>query len=335
MMHQQRGQTLPLMLAGTIAMLVFGFFALNYGNTLRWQVRAQSAADAAAQAILTLQTQEFNSMNTALYAADVEEYRIRQILNGMVLASHGQGGCGNQAQCDVYETQLEAHYDVAVSRYTDDVMTLQRVTATLNYANVANDAQALLARIRDCTSSLGGDCAFHYGALAINPRQGTQLVDMDSKRIIYPYPGKATGASGVNQQLFAPVEVEVSACAVVPSLVPSFMGWKFAPFRAIARGAATPVMVEQDWLQPGTLLNPYTNLPYQPREQYTSGPFNSWYDLDFGGNANVVVGSPGSQGYGSTLTTTGFFSVYIGWWNSIPIHAFTGPKPTGALGCTS
>jgi hypothetical protein len=339
MMQQQRGQTLPLTLGGVIAMLVFGFFAVNYANTLRWQVRAQNAADSAAQAILTLQTQEFNSMNAALYAAAVEEYRLRSLLNGMVLASHQQGGCANgqpaaaaKVLCDIVEGNLEPYYDQSVSRYTDDVKTLQRVTATLNYTNVARDSQALLTRIKDCTNPvLGGDCAFHYGALTIAPRQDTQLVDMDSKRIVRPYPTKPTGPSGVNLTLFAPVRVEVSVCAVVPSLVPSFLSWKFAPFRAIARGAATPVMVEEDWLQPGTILNPFTNLPYQPRETYTPGPFNAAYDVDFGGNANVVSGGS----YFSTLATSGFLSVYLGWWNSIPIHAFTAAKTSGALGCTS
>jgi hypothetical protein len=346
MMHHQRGQTLPLTLGGIIAMLVFGFFALNYANTLRWQIRAQNAADSAAQAILTLQTQEFNAMNAALYAAAVEEYRVRSLLNGMVLASHEQGGCRQGAllsfaatapakiQCDIVEQNLENAYNQAVSRYTDDVITLQRTTATLNLPNVISDSQALLTRIKDCTGPLGGDCAFHYGALTIQPRLDTQLVDMDAKRIVRPYPFKGTPPSGVNTQLFAPVNVEVSVCAVVPSLIPSFLNWTFAPFRAIARGAATPVMVEEDWLQPGTIPNPFTNQPYQPQEIYTPGPFNPAYDVDFGGNANVVVGSGPNQGYGSTLNT-GFLSAYLGWWNSIPIHSFSGPKPSGALGCTS
>lgn len=316
-------------------MLVFGFFALNYGNTLRWQIRAQNTADSAAQAILSLQTQEFNAMNAALYAASIEEYRIRALLNGMVLASHQQGGCGNLTDCSSVENQLESKYDQAVSRYTDDVKTLQRVTATLTYGNVKNDAKALLSRIENCSAPMdAAECGvFHYGALVIQQRADTQYVDMDAKRVIRPYVGVTTGLS--LSRLFAPVQVEVSVCAVVKSLVPSFYNWQFAPFHAMARGAATAVMVEEDWLQPGTLLNLYTALPYQPKEQQqtVTGAFNSFYDLDFGGNSNVVV--PG-QGYGSTIGTTGFYSVYLGWWNSIPIHPFSGSKPSpAALGCTS
>lgn len=352
-MEGQRGQTLPLTLGGIIAIIVFGFFAINYANTLRWQVRAQNAADSAAQAILSLQTQEFNQMTATLYAAAVEEYRIRHLLNGMVLAANSQGGCVGGASaglapagCDYIEQALESQYSAAVGRYTGDVLTLHQVTASMNLGNFTKDALVLLAKIRDCHSSLGGDCAFKYGTPLIQVRTDTRAVYMDANGVIKPSPGHQTAlASAVgtlnspplNTNLFAPVQIEVYACASVPSLIPSFMQWKFAPFTAVARGAATPVMVEEDWLQPGVIFNPFPGgIPYQPPEKYLSGGATvtdgngyNWYDLNFGGNGVVAVGTSGF----SFKLTRDEFSVYVGWWNSIPIHAFGGQKDLGAMGC--
>ena len=74
-----------------LAALMFG--ALNYGNTLRWNIRAQSAADSAAQGLLTIQTQRWNAMNEALYAANVEEFRLRSILNSLLLSMNDSGPC--------------------------------------------------------------------------------------------------------------------------------------------------------------------------------------------------------------------------------------------------
>jgi hypothetical protein len=352
-MERQRGQTLPLALGGVIAIVVFGFFALNYANTLRWQVRAQTAADSAAQAILSLQTQQFNVMTATLYATAVEEYRIRHLLNGMVLAAHGQGGCvsgSNRALrsstgCDTVERALQGQFSAAVGRYTGDVLNLHQATVNMNFTNFTDDATALMTQIKACTSALGGDCAFNYGTPIIQPRTDTRAVYMDANGVVYPNPSNQTalastvGTPPLNTNLFAPAEVEVYACATVPSLIPSFMGWSFPPFTAVARGAATAEMVELDWLQPGTITNPFTpGVAYQPQENYLSGGLNitdssgyDWYDLNFGGNGVVAVAG---EHFVNTITKDEF-SVYLGWWNSIPIHPFGGEKDKSAMGCAS
>jgi hypothetical protein len=352
-MERQRGQTLPLTLGGVIAIIVFGFFAVNYANTLRWQIRAQTAADSAAQALLALQTQQFNVMTATLYATAVEEYRIRHILNGMVLAAHHQGGCVYSSPaalvqsngCDTVEQDLETAYDAAVGRYTGDVRSLHQVTVNMNFKSFQNDALALLNQIKNCSSALGGDCAFKYGIPIIKPRDDMEAVYMDANGVLKPSPDNQTAlassvssvtAPAFNPNLFAPAEVEVYACATVPSIIPSFMGWTFPPFTAVARGAATPVMVEEDWLQPGTITNLFTKgKAYQPTENFLNGITVSdstgydWYNLDYGGNGVVAVGG---KHFVNTITRDEF-SVYVGWWNSIPIHPFGGQKDVSAMGC--
>jgi hypothetical protein len=142
-------------------------------------------------------------------------------------------------------------------------------------------------------------------------------VYMDANGVLKPSPGNQTAlATSVGS----------------PSLNINF----FAP--AVARGAATPVMVEEDWLQPGTITNPFTpGVAYQPPDYYLNGGVTvtdttgyDWYDLNFGGNG-VVVAVDGAH-FVNTITTDEF-SVYLGRWNSIPIHPFGGPKDLSAMGC--
>jgi hypothetical protein len=295
-------------------------------------------------------------MTAALYATAVEEYRIRHLLNGMVLAAHQQGGCvyatpqllARQPDgCDYIETSLEAYYTAAVGRYTADVLTLHQITATMNFANFSKDAQALLTKIGSCSSTFSGECAFSYGKLLIEQRTDTEAVYMDANGVLKPSPSNQTAlASSVstvtspplNLNLFAPARVEVYACATVPSLIPRFLFWQFPPFKAVARGAATPVMVEEDWLQPGAIVNAYTSALYQPVEKYLIGGAKvtdltgyDWYNLDYGGNGVVAV----AGAHFSSKLLVDEFSVYVGWWNSIPIHPFSGLKSTVAMGCTT
>jgi hypothetical protein len=315
-------------------------------NTLRWQIRAQNAADAAAQALLAVQTQQFNEMNAALYATAVEEYRLRHTLNAMVEASHGIGGCNFSPAktdaglpgCATVEATLETEYNASLARYSADLLTLHQLTATLDYPHVVADANAVMTQIRSASSPVGGDTAFTYGTPIIQQRTDTEAVSMDGDAVLKPSPGHPTAAAAgtLNENLFAPLEVETYACAKVPSIFPSFLSWVFPPFTAVARGAATPVMVEEDWLQPGSIPNPFTNKPYQQPEAELGSttltdPISGydWYDLNFGGNGAIAILNQGFN-YG---VTTDEFSVFVGWWNAIPIHAFGPPKTTAEMGC--
>jgi hypothetical protein len=343
-LHGQRGQALPLAAFGIVVMLIFAYFALDFGNGIRWQTRAQNAADSAAQAVLSLQTEDFNQMTTLLYAAAVEEFRIRRLLNGIVLAEYNAGGCApNPAPapgtdvpaCDAVYATLRDQYFKAVARYTQDVITLNRVTATLNYTNLAADSRALIGQVQnDCSGAVGGDCSFRY-KVSLEPRGDTERVEMDALGILKPSLGRLTGASGVNAQLFAPLNVEVDVCTTVQPVIPGFFGYQPKPYDAIGRGAATAAMMEQDWLQPGVIVNPFSGgKPFQPPETWVTGVEHSddydWYNLNFGGNATAANAT--LNFYRAGLFTDEF-SAQLGWWSSIPIHPWTGPQNSAALGC--
>ncbi len=134
--HHERGQVLPVWCLGIVAMLVMVLMAVRYADIVRWQIRAQNAADAAAQAVLALQTQQFNEMNSVLYASAVEEYRIRSILYGLELTAYGNGGCSADSSCPARYAALYAGYLKAVARYREEIVLLNRITANMDSATM-------------------------------------------------------------------------------------------------------------------------------------------------------------------------------------------------------
>jgi Flp pilus assembly protein TadG len=183
-----RGQILPVWIVAILTILILTFMALNYGNTLRWQMRAQNAADAAAQAVMAIQTQHFNELTAALYASNVEEYRIRALQDGMLNALNGAGGCTGapptpkaKAQalfttgtgtCDQVFNTLLPYYEEAVVRYGADVAELNNVATLATFSNWSADSASMLAHISSSshcntvsTTTVindGGDCQFQY-----------------------------------------------------------------------------------------------------------------------------------------------------------------------------
>ena len=75
--HSQRGQTLPFWAIGMVAILALLFFTINYANLVRWNIRAQNAADSAASAGVATDANMHNELNTILYAATIDEARMR------------------------------------------------------------------------------------------------------------------------------------------------------------------------------------------------------------------------------------------------------------------
>jgi Flp pilus assembly protein TadG len=342
LIESQRGQTLPMAALGVVAMLIAGFFGLDYANAIRYQIRAQNVADSAAQAVLSLQTQEFNEMTATLYAASIEEYRIRHLINAMTLAAAGEGGCVPNAAgtsqvgsgCDNTLSQLKTPFLQAVQRYSTDAIMLNDITKTLTYDNAVSDAKAMINQLQtNCGTTSGGDCQFGY-AIYVAQRTDTEKVEMDALGILKPEDGTNTGASAVNADL-APIKVEVAVCTTVKSLFPSLLGYAPASYKAIARGAAAAIMTEQDWLQPGTIPNPYTNAPFQPVETYVTNVTHpdgyDWYNLNYGGNTTDAITGAGYRMYLSTDEA----SAQLGWWNSVPIHPFEGTLIASSMGCTA
>ncbi len=369
--HASRGQVLPLWVVAILTTFVLAFLAINYGNTLRWQMRAQNAADAAAQAVMAIQTQHFNELTAALYASNVEEFRIRLLLDGMLNALNGAGGCTGapatpketgQAQfatgsgtCDQVFADLLPRYEEAVVRYGNDIQQLNNVATLTTYTNWSSDSSSMIAHLgsgRCNTTSTttvvsdGGDCNFKYTLNGIGYRRNLNALEADAYNVVFPALGDtlANNAETENSNLFDPGMVDVVTCTKVPPLIPLFGALKAQTHYVIGRAGATAVLVENDWLQPGAILDPARSgsIDFQPYENYTSadsGLSYDWYGVWFGGTAwytgtSTTAGGVTYPDFGSNATENEF-DAYAGWWTGIPYnpHNVGAAQPTIAADC--
>jgi len=338
-LHGQRGQTLPVWAFGILTVLTLIAFAFSYGNMLMWQIRAQNAADAAAHGLLSIQATQWNENIATLSAAAVEEYRIRNIMQALLMTIRGQGGCNSatgatgSTACSVMYQNLRQQYLNAVNRYTNDVLIINR-TSALTYANQVSQIKASLALYQtNCGNNNGGDCSFDYTFIAAQPRVDQYLEDVYADCCAFVVGGglPANAALSVNLQ---PMEIEIVTCANVPSLVPSFSKFTAPTFTAIGRAAATTIMSTQEFMYPGTMINPQTNQVFQP-DEYPESSNNSpvlgsstadlWYRVDYGGNPAT---SNGKAAFTYSPANDGLL-LATGWWSAMPIKPFSGALTPG------
>ncbi len=264
-------------------------------------------------------------MLLVLYSSTVEEWRIRRLIDMMLLTIRSSGGCwsaGGAGTCAADYQTMRTAYLKSVQRYTADVALMQRLSSS-TIADYNNDAKQLVTAFASrCGTVAGGDCSFRYTLNDFSIRT-TQLHNVSADAI-----GLSIGvgaASNVKQDL-TPAQVEVVTCHVVAPLIPSFFGISFGSFRAIGRAAATTAMVTEEWLQPGTITNPWTSAPFQVTEDYEPSPSGSpWYTVDFSGNGAHAYAQYSAY---STRITQNEFSTTTGWFSSIPEKPYAGPLKT-------
>lgn len=335
---RSRGQTLPIWSMGIAAALVLAFAAVQYGEVLRWQVRAQSAADAAASAALSVQTQTWNQQLSLLYAAEIEEWRIRGLLSGLQAAAFNDPGCAN-GNCQATYDTLRRQYNRAVERYRVDMDLINR-TSQYTFGQAQSDAKAIVAGLQqNCGQVNGGDCAFSYSVVSVVPRAGV-LNDVEESAGLWAV---NTGTPATVKQDLMPAQIEVVTCAKIKPVVPGFLNFQPPAFTAIGRAAATSAMVTQEWIQPGVIDDPITNAPFQPDETYgltgtrATGPDNgagpwNWFTVSFAGNPAHAY--PYYDAY-SVRANGPEFEAATGWWNAIPIRPFSGTLDANTVPCAS
>jgi len=350
--HGERGQVLPLWIGAIITTLMFAFLAINYGNTLRYQIRAQNAADSVAQGLMSVQANRFNELNVALYGTAVEEYRLRHLLDGVLLAANDSGGCqdsyvslnpatgaASQGTCETVYSNLASEYIASLNRYTTDIQFLNDYSNYASWTWFTDDNKLLLTHLENhCNQAApttvqedGTDCIFTYKIISQKQRTGLLAVQEDAQNILVPGLGHASSLADdtENQQLFAPGQIDVTTCTKIPPVIPNFGPLQLAPQYAIGRAAAANVQVEEDWMQPGAIYDPAgrpAQTTFQPSETYTafspgtdSSESYNWYGVDFGGNAATAFVN---FGVFNQPTYDNEFSVRMGWWNSVAIKPF-------------
>lgn len=262
-LNAQRGQTLPFWVIGVLITLSLAFFLANYVNMVAWQVRAQNAADSAASGALSVQTNVLNEYSTILYAAAVDEYRIRT-LNAAILNTIYLNGCGgNSALCDSNYTTLVAEYNNAVNGYTNDIHLLQQANNLTQAGQSADQSKALSQLGTGCTSTSDYACQF-------------KITTIDAS-------SNTSGNSGGNFGFIGPGDnqVDLIACKNVSYFGGALLKLGAATYPVVARAAAAVLPATTENFNPGTQTNPATGQAYQPTEHWAAS--NSYYDVNFSG----------------------------------------------------
>jgi hypothetical protein len=331
--HWQRGQVFPIWIGSIFLTLVFAFVLVNYANVLTVQIKAQNAADSAAAAVVSIQSQEWNQIDEILYGAAVEEYRLRHLLEGIRLSAQLSGGCNTigRSCATVYQNMYKAYFQ-SVYRYDADVQLLSQASTTMGFQNIYKDGYALLQRLSSScgsapTTSL--DCGLTYALTGYTARSVVGESSMYPAAILLQ--GPSANPTSAWPAFFAPITVEVSVCSRVDPIFKGF--WLLGAFPSVpvvARGAATDAMVVQEWIQPGLDTNPATGKLYQPTEVYgdPAPDGTNWYTVNYGGN--TASANPFFPVYTASINNDEF-SQHIGWWGPIPVYPFTGPKSTQQL----
>lgn len=268
--ESQRGQTLPFWVIGILVVLSMVFVLANYANAVAWQIRAQSAADAAASGVLSVQANVYNEYSTILYSTAVDEYRVRTLNQALLNTIYGidcttaPGGT-----CEQNYNSLASAYDSAVSAFTDDIHLLDQAN-NMTQAGQTTDQSKALTKINNgtqCSTSNDYACSFYFNVLdasstapSNNGNNGGYIVGGDN-------------------------EVDLVACKNVgyfaSGLFPSITG---ATYKVLGRAAAAVVPAYTEDFNPGSSTNPQSGQPYQPTEKsWATGYSDVAYWVDFSG----------------------------------------------------
>ena len=241
MKHSERGQTIPFWAFASALVLGLVFFSINYGNTLAQQVRAQNAADTYAAAGVAPNANMDNEFNTLLYAAAVDELRMRYLIQAMLNTINNPASCG--ASCDSdYQSLLNA-YQTAATNYSTINQVIQQAN-NLTQGGQKNGPWKTQKLISGNCSMF--DCTYTY------------TTNYDS----------TTGA------------VDVVACKNVAVIAAPSIGLAGGKqFQVIGRSASVETPIFENF-NPGA-TNPNTGGPYQPNESPAGTNQSTDFIVDF------------------------------------------------------
>ncbi len=315
----------------------------NWSCITRLQIQTQNEADAAAQLAILPQVTQFNQLSLGLYAANVEEYRLRTLMQSLVLNVQDSAGCDypsngryptpeqdNVAKpqqtipraynCRLNYPKLRQAYIDSVNRYTADIQMIE----SIGNISVAEQRKAPVNMIDTLTTKCN-NCGTHYMLNAYTSRERVlSLGQLSTDGISYKYDNANQGSHAQPNMIITPGTVDVTVCKEAKGLLPNIFGQTMGPVHVIARSAATPIAVTQEWFEPGLARNAKTHGPYQPQESWA--PVNTvdssgknWNMVNFSGNTATADST--KQNYSTNISNTaGEFAVYIPWWNSAVVH---------------
>jgi hypothetical protein len=134
----RRGQTLPFWVISVLMELGLVLFVFNYADTVRWQIRAQNAADSAAVTLLASDAQAANSMSTLLYALSLQDFKMSTINTTIVNLLQNDSVCVLQAPCSAKLNALLAQYQNYLNEMPQLESSLSSFTASLKNSSLVD-----------------------------------------------------------------------------------------------------------------------------------------------------------------------------------------------------
>jgi hypothetical protein len=280
--ESERGQVLPFWAAAMSALAALSFYVINTANTLRWEIRAQTAADSVATAAVSTDANVLNNVSVLMYAAVIDEVRMRYMTqymsdanlfydptaqkaqipgSGKPLCKGGNGD--GTSECDQDYQKLAGNYQNANQTLSNVVQQLRNLDfywkdTRGDLSNLANSP--IFDSNHQPICGIIGDCDFVYGVnTSKDPNQ--------------------------------PGTIDVIACRVVAPLIPFF------PSTTVIGHSAATLVPHAETLHPGADVDPNNinnpGVPYAPPVDLldTGGdPQQTAWALDYGPNgANLTV----------------------------------------------
>lgn len=214
----ERGQTLPFWVVTVLLALGLVFFVFNYANTMRWQIRAQNAADSAAVTLLASDAQAANSMSTLLYALSLQDFKLSTINSTMVNLLTNNTVCVLQNPCSQNLTALLGQYTNYVNEMPQLAAGLTTFTSSLRNGSLS-DQLGLAGR-----SNPSGYANSFLNTLLTGDTCVNVLTDC-SEGFRYSVAVVTT----------VPLVVDVIACKTVPTLAAGFLKLPTTSFKAVGR----------------------------------------------------------------------------------------------------
>jgi Flp pilus assembly protein TadG len=301
---------MPFWALSVVLALGLAFFVMNYTNTVRWHIRAQNAADAAALTTIAADANMTNEQTMALYALAIDEYRLRAIVNSMINAANSVGGCESEyddtgKDCDnAYDQEPEA-YDKALGVYESALTYAESLSTATPPVPVAmpTGASGTPLPLPSAPANSAAPSAFSLAA------SNTNCWDTGTGKALFDCAFAYTANPNLEATGFGSSEyVDIVTCRTITQVSPWFFNGK-TTFTAEGRSAATLRGITET-LNPGTTTDPDatpgasgTSPPYQQIEDCPpDGPCNldlGWmttppYVVNFAGltvNATFYVGS--------------------------------------------
>ena len=267
----------PALDPGRSGTLAVALFVVNYANVMKWQIRAQNAANTAAEAAVVASAEGFNELELTMYTTTIAENRLRYLNQALMNNLEGVGCTGTATANPSTTVSLPSSRRAANLRRFPSDPGLARAKRQRSLFRLLDGAFETITGYQYADGRQDAMCV----------SQGVACVNQTDQAFTYTPLDIDAGDVGFG----TPNLTEVASCKQVSLISPGMLGLsKSLTFRAVGVGAFTVVSVPEKFNPGSPTVNPITKLNtiYQPIEYWAPTDHNIYTDVDYSG-LNVTV----------------------------------------------